>query len=88
MHRSIYQKFESCSSVKDSNGHEVFDKVLIRKAYEEDFKSRLSAHILVKYILRSICVDYMSFMDGPTSFMVTPRPQPTPIIENYMLSNI
>ena len=40
--RSIYQKFESCSSVIDATGHEVFDDVLIRRAYEEEFKLRLS----------------------------------------------
>ena len=40
--KSVYRKFESCSSVLDKNGKEVFEEVLIMKAYEDEFKSRLS----------------------------------------------
>ena len=40
--KSVYRKFESCSSVQDRNGKEVFEDHLIRKAYQEEFMSRLS----------------------------------------------
>ena len=40
--KSINQRFETCSSVIDVNGYEVFEDELIVKAYANEFTSRLS----------------------------------------------
>ena len=40
--KSVYRKFENCASVFDENGREVFEDVMIRKAYEKEFVNRLS----------------------------------------------
>ena len=77
--RSIYQKYESCSSVMDSKGHEVLDEVLIKKAYEDEFKSRLSHRtmdpLLKQYemktnLLAELYVEEATMVKGPP---ITPQ---------------
>ena len=38
----MYRRFESCSSVFDENGIEVFEDDLIKRAYQKEFFNRLS----------------------------------------------
>ena len=44
--KAIYRKFESCSSVRDMDGREVFDEGLIRNAYQMEFSTRLSHRVI------------------------------------------